>query len=446
MTDITTQGIVDRHEFDVWFHQFQGANVSWNVDQRLIAGNFFIGLQAWNACIFSGADIPYRSEIVSATATYVTHQTGIGDPIVIRLNTPFRGENYGSLPLQTPLGWRSFRQQFWVGNQVLVRNSSDNQIGQSPITPAVPDNSWALWQQDSGAVGVTPVPPDGTVMRQRFGTKMTGLDPVGGGGQQLDYIRTILNKNGVLPVGTDVFFDIQGNKVVHGINLPDDNNILATSDAVSAATIGATNAYDFNFSGADQITIDIGQLFHAVIRLDPEPPVTGFQFIALHSKSAFGLPSQHTTFGAGVGFDWQNWPGTADLATGIVGAGNNLADYVDWSPAINPIVGSSHTTPDITAIVQAQVDHPRYESGGRFLVLTQWTSAQNPQNRVWASFNSALPQPVIDIVYRRRRDAGGGGHGARIIEPSYDTVLDDNADQDTIDAALAIAAIESRFD
>ena len=158
----TTQGVVDRHEFTVWCHNFQGANVSWNTDLRMLIGNFFLGLQSYNGSIFNGADIPPNAEILSATATYTTQLTGIGDPIVIQLNTPLRGENYATRPLKTPFGYRDWRHQFWVADQVLVRNSSNNQIGQSPTNPAVPDNSWAMWQQESTAVDILPVPPDGT--------------------------------------------------------------------------------------------------------------------------------------------------------------------------------------------------------------------------------------------------------------------------------------------
>ena len=70
MAIITTQGVVDRREFSNWFHVFQSANATWRNDPRLIVGNFFIGLPAYNQATFAGAGIPPGSTILSATADY----------------------------------------------------------------------------------------------------------------------------------------------------------------------------------------------------------------------------------------------------------------------------------------------------------------------------------------------------------------------------------------
>ena len=438
----TTAGFVDRREFSAWMHSFQGANVSWKADERMMMGNFFLGLQAWNAAIFVGTDIPPGAKILSATATYVTQQTGIGDPIVIQLNTPFRGETYGSIPLRNVFGTRQWRQQFWVANELLLRNPSGNSMGISPVVLASPDNAWALWQENSTAVGLSG-PENTTAMRQRFGTKTTIVNPAGGGGFVLDTCRTILSQNGSITPGTNLFIDITPAKVTFGgVVLPDDDNILATSDPLPATDVGATNAHDFFFTGDDRITLPLGEIRIAVLRADPEPVIDGFQFISQHSKSTFGQPTQHATYGAGVGWDYQNYPGTADLATAIVNPNNDMADTVLWSPAINPIVGSTHTTPDISQIVQAQVDHPSYEAGGRVLILTQYGQGQSPQNRVWASFNSLSQDPPrIDVTWQEQ--AGGGvGHGAIILDP-YEPRIEKGRDMsDDQLALLAVTVIE----
>jgi hypothetical protein len=273
---------------------------------------------------------------------------------------------------------------------------------------------------------------------------MVIITPPGGGSQELRICRTILNHVGSVTPGTDIFIDIVAPKLtLSGVVLPDDDvTVLATSDPIAASAITIQQAYDFNFTGDDRIDLPIGETRFAVLRADPEPVVQSFSFIGQFSRSQFGQATQHAQYGAGVGWDWGNYPGTADLATGVVGPANDMADIVLWSPAINPAVGSTHTTPDISAIVQAQVDHAAYESGGRVLILTQYGQGQSPQNRVWASFNSLSQDPPrIDVTWQEQ--AGGGvGHGAVILDP-YEPRIEKGRDMsDDQLALLAVTVIE----
>lgn len=450
MTIRTVQGVVDRREFSAWFHVFQGANSSWRADSRMLAGNFFFGLQAYNAAIFNGADIPAGAEILSATATYTTQQTGNGAAIVIQLNTPFRGDTYPTRPFTKPFGHREWRQQQWDAPELDLRNAAFGIIADSPVTPAIINRNWALWFEDSTAQALSH-PPDAKAMRQRQAAKMTPLAV--GGGQVLTQSFTTLRRQGNLAAGTNVFMDIHAEKFIDGVSVPDDDQLLATSDAFAASSINVQNPYLFTFSGDNQITLTPGVVVHAVMRIDPEPPVSTFNYITQYGRNAFFQPQQTLHFGAGVGLDWQNFPGTADLGQGVVAANSMGADIL-WSPANFPAVGSSHTTPDISALIQDQVDHPNYSNAGKVLILTQFTVGQTPQNRIWASFNSARPAPVIDITYDdanipgRGVGAGGGGHGARVVTPQPQSaiVMPGGADQDAIDAALAVTAIETYYD
>lgn len=400
MTILTTQGVVDRREFTNWFHVFQTINATWRTDPRLVVGNFFLGLPGYNQATFAGADIPPGSTILSATADYTTERSGLNGAIEVLLNTPTRGPAQATEPWATPLGHFGWRRDFWGAWKIDLRNAGMAIIAESPPGAAAANTSWRLWFEDATAIDLEP--GENVAMRQRLGTLMTPI--VAAGGQVLVNCFATLSRQGNLPAFTVFHVDIYTAENVNGIREP--VTLLASSDPRLVTTITVPTQYLMTFSGADQITLPAGVDVFAVARIQPEPAtVDPSNGINIHNRRAFLQALEMSHLGAGVGGDWGNHPGAVDAAFGTTSF--SLGTNIVWNPGF-PGVGGVETTPDITDLVQVQVDDPAYleesknGSGGRLLTISQFFVGIGAagQNRNWGSFNSAtVDPPLINITY-----------------------------------------------
>jgi hypothetical protein len=419
-----------------WFHIF-GSKNSTAGNPTVVIGNFFVGLQAGNTVLFQALDLPARATIISATADFEARTANVA-PISIDLNSPAR-DLYRSRPYRFPYGMQQqWRQNFWDAPELDLRRADFTLIADSPIVPALINTNWTInAQKDFVAAGVLTPDTAEAIQRQRMGALMTPT------------ITDVLTQ-GFLTIsrvgadqGRSLFIDIH--EVIttdDGQFLPDDDKILATSDALPFTSIGVQNPYLFTFSGANQITLTTGVTVAAVLRVEPQPQFADpANHLVLYGNNQFGIATQTLHFGHGTVQDQGVFPGMIDAAFGAV---PSIGVNVPWSPGGG--VGSIQTTPDLTALVQAQVDADWWETSGRTLILTQGTAGQTAQ-RQWSTFTGAGIAPRMNIVYDDATvldGLGGGGvkqpHGAIIAEPGT------RRDSDSENAALAAVAIREFYD
>ena len=81
-----------------------------------------------------------------------------------------------------------------------------------------------------------------------------------------------------------------------------------------------------------------------------------------------------------------------------------MAADTDWDmPQF--IAGVTYSTPDITALVQAQIDDPGYTADAGIIIAVNRTQTDTLQSRHWRSnlFAGNVDGPVLNISYNERR-------------------------------------------
>ncbi len=383
---ITQEFPVTQTEFNNWSHPFQGANSTWNSGNRIVCGNFYLGLQGAGSFIMPTPDIPPGANILSAELDLVTAQTGNGGATTLGINTVSRGTNLFDAPMETMFGFEGWRPGRWSAFEGDLRNSSFELLTDTPVPVQIPNASWALRFQDS----VTPEPFADKAMRKLMGDRVVGYPlPPGGDTLTQGFIR--LNKGGN-PATTGVVVEIWSSSDNTVDAIPD--TYLATSDEIPIASITVPNPYPLVFSGVNQIRIIDGVQYFMVIRPSQPYVPDATNYVAEHHHNAFAGQNRLRSYGVGMGVDWQNFPGTTDVARMI---NQKPLPDVPWAPPVLPVVGQVNTTSDITDLVKYQVDLAAYDNGGqdRRAMYFSISGGGGSPNRVFASFLHPTLAPAL---------------------------------------------------
>jgi hypothetical protein len=382
--------------YATWSHVFQGANTTWLFfDTRQIFGNFFMGLQgqttnAWDT------QIPPGSVILSATMEFTGFQNGTGF-FGSLYNTTVSSPNRALLtqqqdPMQTPFSaFQGWRRDQWSNAGVVVLSTTFTTIA-APAT--------ALNQ----TTGLRPMIPPGGVIpnKAQLGQRITAA----AGNTTISSISWTLLRTAVAPPG-NVRLRIQGVTTDRGVTIPDgvDFAVSNTVAMSSLTTAAAGTAVPFTFPGS--VTLVAGQDYFII--LDPDPyPAANFPFSttsAIFSRQSnnFLANGQLYSFGDGLGMDWQNYPGTVDVNQSLIAPAQDIVPGgIQW-PVGTVATNVLETSPDLSAIVQAQVDMPNYtlDSG---IILTLSRGSASAHGRVMSSnYHATNPGPVLRITYRNRR-------------------------------------------
>jgi hypothetical protein len=376
-----------------WTHVFQGKNLTFIPPPfqlpRQIQGNFFIGLQAQPVNMFD-TQIPVGAEVDVATMDVIADLNSAAGTHTTKINSPQR--SFGSQlldPYQTPFipftGWR--RDQ-WSNQEIAVVSTTFTFIAQ-PIGFAVGN---AFWEMNTftvlGGSGAN---------REEMGQKITVLPS---GNNAVNFISYQMQRIGN-PTG-NIICHIQGITTDRGVTIPDGIDIAGgTSTPVLASTLSTTGLSGVIFFFPANPVLVTAQDYFLVITV--EYP-TGLDRITIGHLNQFLQDGQLYHFGEGLGNDFQNGPGSVDANQWHTLGSPSVAPDTDWDmPQF--FTGVTYSTPDITALVQAQIDDPGYTADAGIIIAVARTETDPLLNRVWRSnfFAGLVDGPVLNISYRERR-------------------------------------------
>jgi hypothetical protein len=201
------------------------------------------------------------------------------------------------------------------------------------------------------------------------------------------------------PTG-DITVRIQGVTTDHGVEIPDGIDV-AVSTPRPASVVSTVSLLGVFFTFPTQPTLVAGQDYFMVIEV--EYTANGTDYIEAGHFNAFLQDGQLFHFGEGVGNDWQNAPGTVEAWEWNNTPANNVAADILW-PMPQFFANVTYTSPDISALVQAQVDDPGYEPDAGIIINISRTTTDTSRNRIWSSnFHATNPGPVLRVTYGNRR-------------------------------------------
>jgi hypothetical protein len=208
------------------------------------------------------------------------------------------------------------------------------------------------------------------------------------------------------PTG-DIICRIQGITTDRGVTIPDGIDIAGgVSTPVAASTLSTTGLSGVIFFFPSNPTLVFGQDYFLV--LEVQYP-TGLDRIIVGHLNTFLSDGQLYHFGEGLGNDWQNGPGAVDANQWHTLGSPSVAPDTDWD--IPPFVlGDTFSTPDITALVQAQIDDPGYTADAGIIIAVARTQTDPLLNRIWRSnfFTGLADGPVLNVTFREGVEGGGG--------------------------------------
>lgn len=369
----------------LWGHVFQGANTAWLAvfEPRIRLGAFFMTLQASNSQFFD-AQIPRGAEILSATMRVQAYQNSGTGALTTPINSPERNTYY-TQPLLRPFEpFRGWRRDFWSDQDIdLIDNTAGTIIQTSG---GINNASWIVRQITA---------PGGTIAnRQRMGQRF--VMPVVGNSTVGSVVYQMRSQGS--PIGSGRVH-IMGAVSELGEMVPDEN-ILATSDDVLLSTIIViTQPHTFTFSGANQITLTAGETYFLVF--DCDYVANNIDSVHIRHQNAFFNSGDLYHYGDGVGGDWQNFPGDVDFTIGTQAIFDaQVGSAVNWAvPQF--FTNQFYTTPDISSVVQNQVNSSWYEPDAGIIVSCGQPNS-GTINRLWRS--AASPNmPRLTVTYRPRR-------------------------------------------
>lgn len=380
-----------------WTHVFQGKNVTFLPPPpsplafeipRQIQGNFFIGLQAQPVNMFD-TQIPPGAEIDSATMDVIAHSDSAAGVHTSTINSPRRSDGSQLLdPYQTPFipftGWR--RDQ-WSNQEIAVVSTTFTFIAQ-PIGFAVGNADWEM--------NAFTVLGGSGANRERIAQKITVLPS---GNNAVSFISYQMQRLGN-PTG-NITCRIQGITTDRGVTIPDGIDV-DVSTPVAASTLSTTGLSGIIFFFPSNPVLVTGQDYFLVIDVEYATSVT--DHIIIGHLNMFLQNGQLYHFGEGLGNDWQNGPGQVDANQWHTLGQPVVAADTDWDmPQF--FTGVTFPTPDITALVQAQIDDPGYTADAGIIIAVARTQTDVLLNRIWRSnfFAGLADGPVLNISYRERR-------------------------------------------
>jgi len=425
--------------YATWSHVFQGANGGWLFfDTRQIFGNFYIGLQgqtenAWNT------QIPPGSTILSATMEFTGFQNGagfFGSLYRTTMSSPNRAlQTQPQDPIQRPFEvFEGRRRDQWTNADVVVLSTTFTTIA-APATGAA-NQSVAL----RGMIPFTGTLPNNTRLEQRI--------TAAAGNTDIASITWRLLRSAVAPVG-DVRLRIQGVIVDRGVTVADGVDIAVSNPVVmsSITTAAAGLGVPFTFPGS--VSLVAGQQYFLV--LDPDPyaaapfPFSTTSFIVSRNYNAFLTDGQLYHYGEGLGFDWQNYPGVVDLNQAVAAATDDIIPGgIQW-PVGTVVINQLETSPDISALIQAQVDMPNYTADSGIIITLSRGSASALGRVMCSNYHATNPGPVLRITYEEPvpvvpRVNAGDSSKRGLNMPDKHTLQIQQEDEDVVAILLASAA------
>ena len=361
-----------------WSHVFQGGNTGWlGFDQRQILGNFFLGLQGQTQNIWN-TQIPPGSTIVSATMEYLPFNNNANPSYTTTMNTPDRvQQTYRQDPMQSPFEvFRGYRPDMWSNASVACLSTTFTAIFG---TEAVINSSWIMRQIDAPGSSIS----HRDHLAQRITTRTGNMDIA----SLLWELRRTGNPTGNLTVR------IQGVTTDRGVEIPDGVD-FAVSNPIAASSIGTTVGFAaFTFPG----TVTLDPLTDYFILIEPEYTANNADYISVHHQNTFLTTGRLLHFGDGLGMDWQNYPGVVDLNQSFQLLPMAGQDVI-W-PINAHTFGNTEVSPDITALVQAQVDASNYtiDSG---IIISLSRGLPTAQSRIMSANSHATQAgPILRITY-----------------------------------------------
>ena len=373
--DIVVSQPLSGNRYSTWSHIFQGANTIWLGfgTGQLTLGNFFLGLQGQVNQAFD-AQIPPGATILSATMEMTGRLNNFNPSFDAIMNSPNRALNDQIQdPIQSPFQlWEGYRQGQWSNAQVGALSTTFTAVFGTSVTT---NASWAMRQINA---------PGATIANRDH---MAQLVTTRTGNMEIDFLFWDLSRTGN-PTG-NLTVRIQGVTLDRGVKIPDGVDVLnGVSNPVLASSIpNAQTTTSFTFP-IDPILVAGQEYF---ILIEPEYAANNTDFINVWHQNAFLIANggglRH--YGQGLGMDWQNFPGVVDLnqafnVTTIPG------EDVTW-PIDVVTAGVVEVSPDITSLVQAQINAANYtQDSGIIIALSR--VLPTAQNRV---FQGNVVEPAV---------------------------------------------------
>jgi hypothetical protein len=381
-----------------WSHVFQNANgtfLFFDTTQRL--ANFFVGLQgqsqnAWDT------QIPKGAEILSATMEFTGFQSNsglFGSTFTMQMSSPNRAlQLHRQDPIQQPFevfeGWRTDK---WTNAVVAVISTTFTTIA-SPAAGAS-NQSVALRHF---------IPLFGTVPNNALVAQRITANP---GNTTIASISWEMTRSPIAPPG-NMRLRLQGVTIDRGVTIPDGVDIAVTNDVVMSSVATSTAGANVTFTFPAAVSLVAGQQYFLILEPDPyfaaSFPAGTTSWIATKNHNAFLTNGQLYHFGEGLGFDWQNYPGVADLNDATALAGDDIipGGTITW-PIGNVTANALETSPDISTLIQAQVDMPNYTPDSGMIISLSRAGGTSHTRVMSSNYHATNPGPVLRVSYRRRR-------------------------------------------
>jgi len=350
---------------NTWSHVFQGANTTWIFNQLIRVGNFYIGLPAMSQQMFD-AQIPPGSIIDSATMTVEARNTNAG-AMTIPLKA-FDRDTYYSEPLILPFSSHTgFRRDYWSNAGMGALSTTFTAISGSASSPT--NASWILRQING------------------WRDRMWQLTPTRTGNMELDFGIWEMLRTGN-PIGS-CRMRIQGVQTdKYGQNQPDGVDVAVSSDVLlSTIALGPTvTTVAFTFPGNEVLTAETDYFWG----LEVDYTANNADHVSARHHNAFFNDGQLYHEGTDTGMVWQNFPGQVDLSIGANGFFDAALATVNWVVP-NFVANTTYVTPDITTLIQAQVNQPWYTQDSGILI-----ACPNPSSGLVSRVYKSPAYPAID--------------------------------------------------
>ena len=397
----------NRHS--TWSHVFQGANAIWLGfgNGRLTVGNFFNGLNGQIQQEFN-AQIPPGSTIVSATMEMTPALNNFAGSFDVFVNTPNRAlVTQRQDPLQEPFNlWEGYRLDLWSNAQVGALSTTFTAVFGTSVTT---NASWILRQISAPGATI----PMSDHLAQLITTRT--------GNMTIASLFWDMSRTGN-PIG-NLRVRIQGVTLDRGVKIPDGVDVpngVSNPILASSVPLGVQTLTLFTFPAAPTLVA----LTEYFILIECEYPANNLDYIRVYHQNQFLIANggglMH--YGQGLGMDWQNNPGTVDLnqayqLDAIPGAN------VTW-PIDNVVAGVPEVTPDISALVQAQIDAANYTIDAG-IILTAYGANPSNASRIFegnvqvpAVLRITYDEPLPPVIPDKLADpASSERRRHRIVEP-----------------------------
>lgn len=356
---VSTTGTLARSEADTQFSVFQNFNII-NTTFSHVGGFFSLAM----ALKFTNHNIPKGATITAASMTVVAATTNFSSA-GFEIGAAAHGPTAAWQPDSFGDAWRT---SHWYRFKAFVRDPGGTTIINT-ITGGGNSSFPILFQKEANKrLGQSFIPPTSTTL----GSINMRLQRVGN------------------PTGSMVM-EITKDSI--------DGTVLATSNTVLNSTI-SNFFFDvtFTFSGANQIALDGGATYFAILRPVTPYTVNGTDYINWRGQNAFFSLGGSNFFGTGSDFDQQNYPLHVDVYFGVTGAAG-VGTPVPWTPPLF-FAGNQVTTPSLASLIQSVVDQDDYQPGAPIALRISRAAGSPGGSRQIASFDHpSFAAPRLFVTY-----------------------------------------------